>query len=433
MSSENIRVDVHHVTRVEGHGNIYVDIQKGMPVTIEWRVPEAPRFFEAMVVGRDCTEMSHITSRICGICSIGHSFASLKASEDAFGITVSEQTLRLRKLLSLGENLQSHVLHICYLVLPDLLKVNSVLPLIATHKDAILLVTKLHRLANELCDIVGGRTTHPIRAAINGFTMLPRPSELESVKMRCQEALGDLTTVAGIVKSVAGGLPAFERETEYISLSNADEYALYDGYIKSTDVKEPIPVRDYRRVTNEYVPAQSTAKWCKFNRDSYMAGALARFNNNSAQLSATAKAVAADFGLKAPCYNTYMNTIAQLVESVDTTERIIGHCEWLLDKGLKTEDTSFKRREGTGVGAVDVPRGVLFHEYTYDKSGTCVKANCIIPTNQNHANIQKDFEALVPMYMDRGQETLQFYLEMMVRAYDPCISCSTHFLNALLK
>ena len=144
------------------------------------------------------------------------------------------------------------------------------------------------------------------------------------------------------------------------------------------------------------------------------------------QLPPLARAVAADLGLAAPCYNPYFNTVAQVVECVYSVERTIEHLNWLLDKGIKNEPVSVRPREGRGVGAVEVPRGILFHDYTYDKNGKCVKANCIIPTNQNHANIQKDMDKLVPQFKDRGKDELQLMLEMLVRAYDPCISCSTH-------
>jgi coenzyme F420-reducing hydrogenase alpha subunit len=424
-----MHIDVHHVTRVEGHGNIVVDIQNGTIQKLEWQVPEAPRFFEALVVGRHYSEVATITSRICGICSIGHTFASLKATEAALGVSISEQSRRLREILEHGEHLQSHVLHICYLVLPDLLKVNSVLPLIATHKDAVLLVTRLHRLANEMCDLVGGRTTHPIRTTVGGWTMLPRPAELDVLRKRLLDSRNDLAKLAGLVKSLAGGLPDFVRETEYVCLTDPEEYACYDGQIKSSDVAQPIPVADYRRVTNEYIVPTCTAKWARFNRESYFAGALARFNNNFNLLTPAAKATAAALGIAAPCHNPYMNTVAQLVECVHSTDRCIDHITWLLDKGMTNEKISVTVREGQGAGAVDVPRGILFHDYTYDAKGICRKANCIIPTNQNHANIQKDMDKLVPEFKDQGKEKLQFMLEMLVRAYDPCISCSTHFLD----
>jgi sulfhydrogenase subunit alpha len=429
MANKDIKIGVHHVTRVEGHGNIEVDIEGGVVKKVEWQVPEAPRFFEAFVRGRSWEELAPITSRICGICSIGHTFASLKATEAAMKVKISKQSRLLRDILLHGETLQSHILHVCYLVLPDLLKVNSVLALVPTHRDAVLLAIKLHKLANDTCDIVGGRTTHPIRACVGGWTKLPAEKELEALKKRYQEAVKDLGVLAGLVKSLAGGLPDFQRETEYISLTSPKEYAFYDGDIKSSDVKKPIPVKDYRKVTNEYVSPQSTAKWTRFNRDAYMASALARFNNNHAQLAGLSKKTAKELGLSAPCYNPYMNNVAQVVESVYAVERTIEHLDALLDKGLKEENIKVKAGAGTGVGAVEVPRGVLFHEYTYDKNGRCVKANCIIPTNQNHANIQKDMEKLVPEFKHEGKEALEFKLEMLVRAYDPCISCSTHMLN----
>jgi coenzyme F420-reducing hydrogenase alpha subunit len=186
-------------------------------------------------------------------------------------------------------------------------------------------------------------------------------------------------------------------------------------------------------VTNEYVVPQSTAKYTKFNRDSYFAGALARYNNNYKQLTPEALAVGKSLGLDGVNHNPFMNNVAQVVESVFSVQRIIDHIDWLLDNGLKKEDYSFEVREGQGAGANDVPRGILFHDYTYDKNGICVEANCIIPTNQNHANIQADFDKFVPEFMDKGEEELQFLMEMLVRAYDPCISCSTHLLNVEFK
>ena len=427
MSDKSMHIHVHHVTRVEGHGNIDVVVDNDVIKKIEWQVPEAPRFFEAMVVGRDYMDLAPITSRICGICSIGHTFASLKATEAAMGITLSEQDTRLREILLHGETLQSHVLHAGYLAVPDYFRVNSVVPLVGTHKEAVLLIIKLHKLANELCDIIGGRTTHPIRTTVGGWTMLPTEKELVTLKKRYEEAVEDLKAVAGVVLSVAGKIPNFTRETEYISLTSPSEYAFYDGMIKSSDVKAPIPVSNYRTVVNEYVNPQSTAKWTKFNRESYAASALARYNNNYAQLSPLSKTVASMFGLgAAACHNPYMNTVAQVVESVYAVERTIANIDWILDKGLKYVKPDIKVKAGKGASAVEVPRGILFHEYEYDKNGKCLMANCVIPTNQNHGNIQKDFEKLVPEFKHVGKEELQFMLEMLVRAYDPCISCSTH-------
>ncbi|NQT54646.1 MAG: Ni/Fe hydrogenase subunit alpha [Desulfobacteraceae bacterium] len=429
MSGKSIQIDNRHVTRIEGHGNIVVQIEDGEVKKVEWKVPEAPRFFEALVVGRDWSELTKITSRICGICSIGHTFASLKATETAMGITITEQTRRLREVLTHGETLQSHILHVCYLVLPDLLKVGSVVSLIETHRDVVLLAIKLHRLANETCDIIGGRTTHPVRACVNGWSMLPQKKELEELKGRYVEAIEDLRRLAEFIQSHCSVLPDFERETEYISLTDPKEYAFYDGRIKSSDLTESLSAEDYRQITNEYVSPQSTAKWTRFNRNSYSVGALARYNNNHNKLTELSKSMAGQLGLSAPCYNPFMNNMAQVAECVYAVEKIAEHIEWLIDKELTEEDTRFTIHEGHGVGAIDVPRGTLFHDYTYDKNGKCVKANLVIPTNQNHANIQFDMEKIVPLFKDSTREELQFILEMLVRAYDPCISCSTHCVH----
>lgn len=433
MSNKNINIHVHHITRVEGHGDIVVNAKDGKIEKIQWQVPEAPRFFEAMVKGRHFSEVATITSRICGICSIGHTLASLKATEAAMGIEISETTRVLRELLMHGETLQSHILHVCYLVVPDLLKVNSVFPLIETHTDVVLLVTKLHRLANELSDAIGGRTTHPIRARVGRFSMLPDKKTLAEFKARLVESVDDLKKLADVVKSLAGNIPNFTRETEYLSLTYDKEYAIYDGKCITNDIKKPIPVSEYKSVVNEFIVPQSTAKYGKFNRASFMVGALARYNNNYKQLSPLATSVANMLGLNGVNYNPFMNNIAQVAESVFAVERSIAHIDWLLNHDLKLETSEIKPKAGKGAGAVEVPRGVLFHEYEYDAKGICQKANCVIPTNLNHNNIQLDFEKMVPEFMHLGEKELQFHLEMLVRAYDPCISCSTHYLDVKLK
>ena len=423
---KNINVNVDHVTRVEGHGNIAVNVKEGKIEECKWEVVEAPRFFEAFVRGRTYLEVAHITSRICGICSIGHTLCSLQATEAALGVKISDQTRLLRHILIQGENLQSHVLHSYFLAAPDFVGAPSVFPLVKTHPDIVLRALRMKKLANDLCDVFGGRTVHPITPTVNGFTKLPEVKEIQDIRKRLVDATPDLEATLELFKTLK--IPAFERETEYISLKSKEEYALYDGVIASTDAGTT-PVANYRNWTNEYLVPHSTAKYAKNVRDSYMVGALARFNNNHGQLSPGAKKAAAALGLKAPCYNSFMNTVAQVVEAVHAVEESIRLIDEVLDKGLKEEDRRILLKAGKGVGAVDVPRGILFHDYTYDKNGICREANCVIPTNQNHANIQKDMEALLPQILDQPQDEIRLKLEMLVRAYDPCISCSTHLLK----
>jgi len=429
MKNQNIEVAVHHVTRVEGHGNIYVNIQKGVVEKCEWSIPEAPRFFEAMVEGRSWNELHHITSRICGICSIGHSLASLKATEAAMGITISEQDIKLRKLALHGENLQSHILHLGFLVLPDLMGVGSVIPLASTNLPEVKTVLRLHRLANEMSNLVCGRTTHPQRLIPGGFSKIPTIKELTELRKKLQDAIPSLLVVAELFKSLVDKFPKFMRETEFIALTDPNEYALYDGLIASSDTGTA-PAREYLAFTNEYVVPRSTAKWAKHVRESYMVGALARLNVNYKRLSPMARETSDKFNLLPMCHNPFMNNIAQLVEVVHGFEDSIRLINELEAAGLQSQPEyhkpEIKVKAGQGVGAVEVPRGILFHDYTYNAKGVCTKANCIIPTNQNHANIELDMKALLPQIIDKSQKEIELTLEMLVRAYDPCISCSTH-------
>ncbi|MGC1121476.1 MAG: Ni/Fe hydrogenase subunit alpha [Candidatus Methanofastidiosia archaeon] len=431
MSEIAIKVD--HLTRVEGHGNIILNVKEGTIEKVQWQVSEAPRMFESFVRGRHYHQLSHVMSRICGICSIGHALCSLKATEAAMGVTVTEQTLLLRKIALHAENMQSHILHVGYLVAPDLFRKESVFPLLDTHSDAVLKIIRMHRLANEMSDLLCGRTTHPITLMVGGFTRVPPENELTTLREELVNILPVCQEVNQLVLDNVHMLPRFTRETEYVGLTSDTDYALYDGVIGSTDTGTH-PVPDYESIANEYLVPYSTAKFARHARESYMVGALARFNLNSTQLSSGAKAWAKKFGLKAVNYNPFMNNVAQLVEYYHCVEDSVALIDTLLERGIREDDNvAYPVRAGRGVGAVEVPRGILFHDYTYNDQGFCTKANCVIPTNQNHKNINLDLEAFAPTLLDKPEKEIELNLEMLVRAYDPCISCSTHHLTVDFK
>jgi coenzyme F420-reducing hydrogenase alpha subunit len=400
-----LKIDVHHVTRVEGHGDIVVDTRNGEIKECRFEAVEAPRFFEAFVRGRPYHELSHITSRICGICSVGHATASLRATEKALGVEPPEQTVLLRKLNFHGETIDSHVLHTYYLVAPDFLGVGSVIPLAATHREVVERALRIKKLSGDLCAMIGGRHTHPIAMAVGCFTHTPTAGELREMQARLVDARADMDETVALFA------------------------AFIDGTVVTTDGFS-YPIEDYRDVTNEECVPFSTAKWTHHNRESYMVGALARVNNNFDQLHPRAQEAAGKLGLKPICYNPFLNSAAQVVEMVHCVEDSIRIIDELLTRGIQPEQIpEIKVQAGEGVGSCDVPRGTLFHNYVYDEDGICVKANCIIPTNQNMANLNHDMQALVPQIMDKPQDEIRLTLEMLVRAYDPCISCSAHFLT----
>jgi sulfhydrogenase subunit alpha len=336
----------------------------------------------------------------------------------------------LRKLIFHGEMMQSHILHVYFLVAPDLFGVGSVVPLASTHGETVLRALRMKKLANDLCAVVGGRHVHPITMAVGGFTKPPDAGALKDIHARLIAARSDMDATIELFKGLK--FPDFERETEYISLKGVDEYPFISGDLVSSDGYD-ILCRDYKGSIHETVVPTSTAKHVSAKRESYMVGALARFNNNHRLLHPKAKAAADALGMSAPCHNPYLINAAQVVETVHCMEESITLIEDLLGRGLKNEDRQVTPAEGRGVGIVEAPRGALIHDYTYDAEGRVKDANCIIPTGQNIKNIENDMRALVPAILDLPDEEITKRLKMLVRAYDPCISCSVHALEVIFK
>jgi sulfhydrogenase subunit alpha len=436
INNRDLNINIEYLTRVEGHGNIVVNIKEGRLETCHLDIVEAPRFFEGLLRGRSIFEAQHITSRICGICSCSHSLASIQAAEDALSISPSEQTLKLRKLLLYFEILDSHLLHIYFLAAPDLLGVKSFVPLIGTHNEVIRRALRLKKTCNDLCSILAGRHIHPISMTTGGFTKLPTEKDLDAMLALLEGMRNDIEATVEFVSAFR--FPGFERNTEYVALvSNDGEYPLLTGDIGSTDGVK-MNKKEYKKVTNEFVVPHSSAKHTKLSRESYAVGSLARFNLNCEKLHPKAKETAHALGIKPGCINPFMNTVAQMVESVhclneavsivqDLKKSRIDHNEEIL-VGLN-EGSRIHVKAGNGVGAVEAPRGILFHYYEIDEKGIILNANCIIPTSQNLNNIERDMEKLVPEIPAKSDEEITHSLEMLVRAYDPCISCSTHLVK----
>ncbi|RLB03452.1 MAG: Ni/Fe hydrogenase subunit alpha, partial [Deltaproteobacteria bacterium] len=340
------------------------------------------------------------------------------------------------KLLLYQEILDSHILHIYLLVAPDLFGVKSFVPLIDTHNKVVRRALRMKKNCNTVCDVLVGRHVHPISAVVGGFTKLPKPEDLDKMLNILTDMRADMDETIELARGLK--FPEFERETEYVALVNdTEEYPLWEGDIGSTDGIR-MDKRDYRKVTNEFVVPHSSAKHAKASRQSYMVGALARFNLNYEKLHPKAKDAAKVLGLKPINKNPFMITVAQIVECVHCLEESISIIEHFKEKGVDhsqeivvglNENKVIPVKAGDGVGAVEAPRGILFHNYEIDNKGKIINANCVIPTSQNVNNIEQDMKKFVPEIIEKTDEEVTLLLEMLVRAYDPCISCSAHFLN----
>lgn len=422
---EPVNIEVEHVARVEGHGNIRIGIENGELTECTWEVVETPRYFEVMFRGLSIEMAPLLASRICGICSISHALASARAAERALQIQIPEIAQQVRLLAKHAETLQSHTLHLFFLVAPDLLDVGSVIPVLETHPEVIQMATQLKGYANRASDLLAGRTSHPMVIQVGGMTQVPRKSQLWDLLQDLESVIPTLWTTLDLFKTLP--MPDFERETEFVSLRGKGQYPFIGGDLISSD-----GVRrgedDYRAMTNEFLVDTSTSKLCKLSRDSFAVGALARFNNNSEWLHPQAKAVAKELGLESPAYNPFHHNLVQLVECFHVAYESKEMIATLLDSDLTEFMAPYQAKAGAGVGAIEAPRGILYHSFEIDEEGVIVQSNCVIPTGQNHANIHHDLLALVPVLAAEGlgEAEISKQAQMLVRAYDPCISCSVH-------
>ncbi|MCF7877824.1 MAG: nickel-dependent hydrogenase large subunit, partial [Candidatus Omnitrophica bacterium] len=309
-------------------------------------------------------------------------------------------------------------------------------PLIDTHNKVVRRALRMKKNCNDVCDILVGRHVHPISVNVGGFTKLPSPAEIDKMLDILAGMRPDMEATVELAKTLK--FPDFERETEYVALVSDDqEYPLLRGELGSSDGLR-MDKHDYKKITNEFVVPHSSAKHAKASRESYMVGALARINLNYEKLRPEAKGVAEAIGLKPGCINPFLNTAAQLVECVHCLEESITILEKLKKDGLDysqsitvglNEKGKIPVKAGNGVGAVEAPRGILFHNYEVDDQGKIINANCVIPTSQNVNNIEQDMKKMVPEILDKSDQEITLNMEMLVRAYDPCISCSAHFLD----
>jgi coenzyme F420-reducing hydrogenase alpha subunit len=420
-----INIAVEHVARVEGHGNIQIRIEDNKLAECTWEVVETPRFFEVMMKGLSIEMAPLLAARICGICSISHALVCARAAERALQIEIPQTAKKVRLLAKHAETLQSHTLHLFFLVAPDLLNTGSVIPIAKTHPQVFEIATKLKGYANSASDLLAGRTSHPMVIKVGGMTQVPRKRQLRTLLKELETTLPYLWETLDFFRDLTW--PDFVRETEFVSLRGKGNYPFIGGDLISSDgVRKSED--EYLSMTNEYMVDFSTSKLCKLSRESFAVGALARFNNNYAGLHSKAKKVAEELNLKPQAHNPYFHNLAQLVECFHVMYESKDMLAELIDSDNSEYATSYEVKECEGVGAIEAPRGILYHYLKINQAGVIERADCVIPTGQNHANIHFDLQELVAdlAAQGMGEEEISKRAQMLVRAYDPCISCSVH-------
>jgi sulfhydrogenase subunit alpha len=423
-------ITVDHLARIEGHAGITVVLGEHRVERVEFNVTEGIRLFEGLVRGRHCTEVPAIVSRICAICSHGHTITALSALERALDVPVSRQTRTLRDLAYQGANIESHALHVFCLALPDLLGHPSVVSLAGANPAAVAMALRLKKLGNTIQEVIGGRAVHPVNYVIGGFGRLPSTDDLLTLKVALENGLSDCAAALALLRTVA--VPAFVREpVRCAALVPSDDAFFFGDTVRLSDGPE-VPVDSYLRLTNERAIPHSHAKFSLHDGRSYMVGALARLTLHGDRITGLARDAWNAVGLAVPSTNIVANALAQFVELVYSVDRALEIVAGLLARGIRDESPArAEMRAGEGTAATEVPRGTLFHHYVLDADGCVDAADVITPTAQNFSNVEDQLRATVRDGIGETDDVLRSRMEIVARAYDPCVSCSVHAIRAV--
>ncbi|HDZ54088.1 MAG TPA: Ni/Fe hydrogenase subunit alpha [Candidatus Nealsonbacteria bacterium] len=416
---DNEKIKIDYIAKIEGHASFLADIVKGEIQKARIEVEEGARLIEGILINRKIEELPEIASRICGICPTVHYLTSLKAIESALNVKISEQTLLLRKLMMTGQIMTSHSLHLFFFSCPDFLGLESGLELIKKCPVEASYSIKLRDIGNKITEIIGGRAVHPLTPTVGGFRKLPKRKDLENLKAACLKLLPEVKRLAQFFLKL--DYPEFERKTDYICLADNKEYAVHNGKIEGLNTK------DFLGKIKEIQISESVVKRTSY-RNSYMVGALPRIKNNNQYLNSLAKKIFLESKIQNHYFNPFYNILAQAIEIVHFLEEAIKLIDNILEAGIKEEKPEFQVKDGRGIVAMEAPRGLLFYDVQVAEDGTVSDLNIITPTVQNLANLEKDLEDFENLkdWKKLNKEQKKQKIAMLIRAYDPCITCATH-------
>ena len=426
MSHERDRtLTVKALARVEGEGGMVVRVRDGKVQDVELSIYEPPRFFEAFLRRRRFTETPDITARICGICPVAYQMSACLAMENICGVTVDGAIADLRRLLYCGEWIESHSLHIHLLHAPDFLGYPGAVEMAKDHRDIVERGLRLKRAGNDILNLLGGRSVHPINVRIGGFYSAPSRQDLAVLRETLLRARDD--AVATVRWCATLEFPEFSQDYTYVALQHPDIYPIMEGRIGVSDGSSFEVSAFDDHVVEEHVEHSNALHARLSDGRSYMAGPLARYALNGQLLSPLAREAAAEAGLGLICNNPFQSIIVRAVETLyacDEAVRLIDHYEVPERSFLEVQP-----RAGVGYGATEAPRGILYHRYQTDGDGIIEDARIVPPTSQNQVRIEEDLRSFVQPRLELADEELTWLCEQAIRNYDPCISCATHFLD----
>ena len=423
MSVRTIKVD--NLARVEGEGALHVKLKDGKVEDVQLRIFEPPRFFEALLQGRDFAEAPDITARICGICPIAYQMSAVHAMESALGVSVQGPLRALRRLIYCGEWIESHALHVFMLHAPDFLGYPDAIQMAKDHPEIVRRGLRMKKAGNEIVTLLGGREIHPINVRVGGFYKLPAKRDLLAVRERLLAAREEALEVVHWTARL--DFPDFEQDYEFVALRHQQEYPFNEGRVVSNRGVDIAPNEFEQHFIEEQVPHSNALHCIHKGHGAYLVGPLARYSLNFDRLSSLARQAATDAGIGERCRNPFRSITVRAVEilyAFDEAVRIIDTYE-----PPEAPSIALSLRAGEGYACTEAPRGLLYHHYRIDERGSILEARIVPPTSQNQKRIEQDLALFIPGRLTLDDNALRGQCEQAIRNHDPCISCATHFLH----
>lgn len=428
MSDRKIQVPM--LARVEGEGALELHIQDQKIQSLLLRIYEPPRLFEKFLEGRGYDEVADIVARICGICPVAYQMSAIHALESIFGVDPGVWVREIRRLFYCGEWLQSHSLHVHFLALPDFFGFNSAIEMAKEHPEVIERGVRLQRLGNDLVRLLGGRSVHPVNACVGGFYHKPSFLKVQSVLDQCRKGVQDIIDTIHFLKQLS--LPKYDQDITFVALHHPTEYPFNEGKLISNKGLD-ITIEEFDQHFKEFQVSHSTALHCLLENKPYLVGPLARLNLNYSLLPKEILQLIEEIGLSLPSHNMFDSLFARVLEMYFAILEAIRILEQYQEpKSSRVNKVNIK--SGVGFGCTEAPRGICWHRYEVDNKGLIKTARIVPPTSQNQPRVEEDLKLSLEKFgLEKGDEALRNFAEMIIRNYDPCISCSVHFLNSRIN
>ncbi len=410
------------LSKIEGHGSLDIKIKDGKVAYVKLKITENKRFYAQAILGKPAMALPMLTSRICGTCSIAHLTCCSEAVEHAIGYTPTDQTLLLRKLSLYGLTIRDHALHLFMFCLPDLLGKDSILDFDKSQDEMLKKAFAIKSSGNNLSKVIAGRAVHATYAQVGSFSNIPNNEQVAIVIKELKSVRDDVIEFIEMFYNCDFKL---ERDTNFVSMAPKD-YAFMGGEVMDSK-GITIPKESYWDFLNRVIIPYSQATGYSFSGEEFMVGALARMNMNRENLNSRTKSDASKFIGAFPSKNIFHNNLAQSIEILHSIDSSI---DLLEASEFKNEPKpAIAVKAGEGVGLIEAPRGTLYYMLSVDKTGKIQYGNIIVPTQQNQICMEKSVLELVEANINDGNKNIELEIEKLIRAYDPCMSCASHFLK----